>query len=479
MDETKKIAHNTIVQVLGKALTIVFALIGFGLTTRYLGQEGYGFLATIYAFLAIFGVLVDLGLQMTTTQLISDPEENESQILSNALTIRLIASIIFLSLAPLIVLFFPYSAIVKIGVALAAVGFIFNSLTATITSLFQKHLTIYKAVIADETAKVVYIGLIIFAVYFNLGLLGIIVALIIDSFINFAVLFYFARKQTLLRLSFNFAVWRKILTKTWPIALTIALNLIYFKGDIFIMSLIRSQAEVGLYGAPYRILEVLINISYLLLGLILPVLATAAAIKNFDKFKMMIQSTFNFLVVLTIPMIVGGYFLGESIMVFMAGPDFIISGQLIKILLLATGAIFVAGLFGYAVVALNQQKRMIKFYAVNALVSTVGYIYFISKYGYWGAAWMTVFTEMFILVTATYVMYQTIHFLPNLKLFTKSLIASLIMAIPLFVFPNLNIAIAIFAGVVVYFTALYLLKGFDKQTVLEIIKIKKDETNNN
>jgi len=472
MTETRKIAHNTIIQVLGKALTIVIGLIAFGLTTRYLGQEGFGFLATIYAFLAIFGILVDLGLQMTTTQLISDPNENESQILSNALTIRLIASIIFLSIAPLIIIFFPYPNIIKIGVALAAIGFIFNSLTSTITSLFQKHLNMYKAVIADEAAKITYLGLIVLVVYLNLGLLGIIAALIVDSIITFAILLYFGQKQTALKPSFDFTIWKKILTKTWPIALTIALNLIYFKGDIFIMSLIRTQAEVGLYGAPYRVLEILINISYLFLGLILPILTTAVVLKNFNKFKTIIQSAFDFLIILAIPMIVGGYFLGEQIMVLIAGVDFFISGQLIKILLIATGTIFIASLFGYAVVALNQQKRMIKFYAVNAIISIAGYIFFISKYGYWGAAWMTIFTEIFILVTAGYVMYQTVHFLPNLKFLTKSIIASLVMAVPLFVFPNLNILILIFAGVSVYLVALYMLKGFDKQFILDIIKFK-------
>ena len=479
MTEVQKIAHNTIIQVMGKALTIFFALIGFGLIARYLGQEGFGYFSTIYAFLAIFGILIDLGLQMTTTQLISDPNEDENKILSNALTIRLIASIIFLGLAPLIILLFPYPKIIKIGVAIATLGFVFHSLISTLTSLFQKYLIMHKFVISDIIAKIIFVGVVVSTIYFNWGLLGIIAAMVADGAFSFIILLYFATKLIKIRLAFEFSVWRKILNKTWPIALTIALNLIYFKGDIFIMSLIRSQAEVGLYGAPYKILEVLINIVYLFLGLILPLLATAVAIKNFDKLKIIIQSTFNFLIILTIPMIVGGFFLGRPLMIIMAGPDFAISGEIIKILLLATGAIYLAGLFGYVVVACNQQKKMIKFYAINALVSIIGYIIFISKYGYWGAAWMTVFTEMFILFTAAYVMWQTIKFFPNLKFLGKSLVASFIMAIPLYFLSNFNFAISIFIGILVYFTTLYLLGGFDKKTVLEIVKIKKDEPTNN
>lgn len=472
MIQARKIAHNTAIQVMGKAITISLALIGFGLMARYLGQVGFGQFATVYAFLAIFGILIDLGLQMTTTQLISDPAENESQILSNALTIRLVASVIFLGLAPLVGLLLPYPAIVKVGIGLAAVGFVFASLTSTLTSLFQKHLIIYKTVIAETLAKVIFVGVIGMAVYFDLGLKWIIAGVVLDSLIVFAVLFYFASTQVLLKPSFNFDVWKKILKKAWPIALTIALNLIYFKGDIFIMSLLRTQAEVGLYGAPYRILEVLINITYLFLGLILPLLVTAVAIKNFVQLKKIIQTSFDFLIILTIPMIVGGYFLADEVMVLMAGSNFAISGEIIKILLLATGAIFIAGLFGYVVVALNKQKEMIKFYAVNAVLSLVGYWYFISKYSFWGAAWMTVVTEIFILVSAWYVMRKTIEFSPNLKLVGKSLLASLVMAIPLFFFPSGNFIILIFVGGIIYLATLYILKGFDQKIIGAIIKIK-------
>src|SRR3989344_819416 len=110
MTTAKQIAQNTIIQVMGKALTIAVALIGFGLMTRYLGQTGYGYFSTVYGFLTIFGILVDMGLQMTATQLISDPRENESQILGNALTIRLLASLVFLAAAPLLVFFFNFNS---------------------------------------------------------------------------------------------------------------------------------------------------------------------------------------------------------------------------------------------------------------------------------------------------------------------------------------------------------------------------------
>ncbi|MDD2807282.1 MAG: flippase [Patescibacteria group bacterium] len=472
MTEIKKIAHNTIIQLLGKTITVAMALIGFGAMTRYLGQEGFGYYTTIYGFLAVFGILVDLGLQMTTTQLISDPNENESEILSNALSLRLVASLIFLGIAPLVIIFFPYPTIIKAGTIVAAIGFVFSSLVSTLTSYFQKHLIMHKLAIAEVVAKIIYLAGILLAIYFNLGLIAVIAAITLDSLLTLAILLYFADKKIKLKFEINQTVWKKILSQTWPIALTIALNLIYFKGDIIIMSLTRTQAEVGLYGAPYRVLDVLINTVYIFLGLILPILATAVAIKDFNKLKTTIQSAFDFLMMLAIPMVVGGYFLGRPLMALIAGADFIISGDIIKILLIATATIFIASLFGYAVVALNAQKQMIKFYFINAVVSIIGYLIFIPRYSYWGAAWMTVFTEGFILVTASYVLYKKISFLPKINLVAKIIVAAAVMGGTLAYFPTINLAASIVIGAAVYGLMLVLLGAINKKLVAEIISIK-------
>ena len=476
MNEVRQIAHNTIVQIIGKALTISLALISFGLIARYLGQIGFGHFSTIYAYMAIFGILVDLGLQMTTTKLIADPQADETKILNNALGLRLISSVVFLTIAGGVAWLMPYETVVKLGIIIAIVGFTSAALTTVLTSHFQKKLAMHQMVIAELTGKIISLLLIIAAINSNLGLLGIITATMLDSLIILVVAWQFGRRHLRLAFSFNWLVWQKIIAITWPIGLTIALNLIYFKGDIFIMSLLRRPEEVGLYGAPYRVLEVLINFIYLILGLLLPIMAAAWATNDLAKLRKVLQGGFDFLIILALPMIVGGYFVGKPLMILVAGSAFAISGEIIKILLLATGTIFIAGLFGYAIVAIGHQKQMIKFYAVNAIVAIIGYIYFIIQYSYWGAAWMTVVTELFILLSTVYVLKKEINFLPNLKIVAKTLAASLIMAMPLAFLPSVHFLILIILGTAVYFISLYLLKGFDKKLVLEIIRLKKNET---
>ena len=60
MSYTRKIAHNTIIQMIGKGVSTVIGVVVIGMLTRYLGEGGFGQYTTIMAFLQLFGVLVDM-----------------------------------------------------------------------------------------------------------------------------------------------------------------------------------------------------------------------------------------------------------------------------------------------------------------------------------------------------------------------------------------------------------------------------------
>ena len=73
MSLTRKIAHQTIIQTLGKVFGLVIALISIGLITRYLGAEKYGVYTAVLVFLNLFGVLADWGLHSMLIQFASQP----------------------------------------------------------------------------------------------------------------------------------------------------------------------------------------------------------------------------------------------------------------------------------------------------------------------------------------------------------------------------------------------------------------------
>ena len=155
MSLAKKIAHNTLAQIIGKIIATILGLFSLALITRYLGQAGFGEYTTITTFLTFFATIADLGLTLITVQMISGEKDNENKILNNLFSLRLVSALIFIGLAPLSVIFFPYSGTIKIGVLMAAASFFF-ALSQVIVGLFRK--TMYGA-ISGRIISVTYIGI--------------------------------------------------------------------------------------------------------------------------------------------------------------------------------------------------------------------------------------------------------------------------------------------------------------------------------
>ncbi|MFA5413693.1 MAG: flippase [Patescibacteria group bacterium] len=472
MSLTRQVAHNMIYQVGGKILSTILGLAALAMMTRYLGQDGYGGYTTIVSFLQFFGILVDFGLTLTTVQMISEPNADLNKITSNIFTLRFFSAVIFLGIAPLFVLFFPYSATLKIGVAITSFSFLFIALNQVLIGLFQKNLRMEKVAIAENIGRVVLVAGVATAIYLKAGLLAIMLTVILGSFANFLVNFLFSLKYVRIKFVFDWPIWKEIYRRSWPIGLSIVFNLIYLKADVIILSLFQSQATVGLYGASYRVLDVLTTLPMMFAGLILPVLTSSWAEKNLERFSRLIKKSFDFLMIVIVPIIFGTMLLGERIMSAMAGEDFKSSGVILKILILAAGAIFVGTLFGHVIVAIKKQKQMIWGYASVAFLSLAGYVIFIPLYTYWAAAWITFFSEGAIALLTFFVVWKNTRLIPSGKVLGKSILASLFMSAAIYFLIDMNLLLLIFLGAAIYFTMLYLLRGYNKETVIEILKLK-------
>ncbi len=471
MSYTRKIAHNTIIQIIGKGISTVIGIIVIGMLTRYLGQGGYGQYTTIMAFLQFFGVLVDMGLYIILVKKISEPGVDENKITSNIFTLRLISAIIFLGVAPLIVLLFPYPDIIKVGVAITTFSFLGITLNQALTGVFQKHLRMDKVVIAEVIGRLFLVGLTYYAIQQDMGLLWVMGAVVIGSLVNFSFTFLFSRQFVKIKLAFNFDVWKQVIKESWPIAVSIAFNLVYFKFDTIILSLFKDDATVGIYGASYKVLEVLTTFPAMFAGLVLPLLAAAWVAVDMEKFQRVLQKSFDAMVMIAVPLVVGTLFLAEPIMSLIA-PEFTDSGRVLQLLIIATGTIFVGNLFGNTVVALNQQKKMMWLYLVVAIVSVIGYLIFIPKYSYFGAAGMTIVAELMVTFSAMYIVLKYSRARLLFSVLVKAIISSLLMGLVLYFMSEMNLFLMLFTAVVVYLGSMLATKGISRDIIKEVTRLK-------
>jgi len=484
MNLSKKIAHNTLIQIAGKVVSTILGLFSIALITRYLGQSGFGEYTTIIAFLTFFAVMADLGLTLVTVQMISSPREDENKILNNLFSFRLVSIVLLLGLAPIIVQIFPYDRIVKIGVLITAIYFVFPALNQILVGLFQKKLSMDRAALAEIISRLVLITGIFIAIKWQTGLKGILVVTIISSLASFICHYFFALKYVRIKLEFDWAIWKKAFSYAWPIALTIIFNLIYLRADILILSLFKSSNDVGLYGAAYRIIDVLTTLPFMFAGLILPILTTAWLEKKYLYFHKVLQKSLEIMTITALPLIVGAQLLAEPVMIFIAGPEFSESGVILKPLMIGVAAIFIGTMFSHAAIAMHKQKKLIGFYAFTSISSLLAYLIFIPKFSYLGAAWVTVYSEVLIAILCVYCVFKYSRFIFKLKTFFKSLLASLVMGGFIYLLSNVyqnslsGLILIIILAIILYFLILYLLKGISPEDLESILKKQTGGTPN-
>ena len=310
-------------------------------------------------------------------------------------------------------------------------SFLFTSLVSTLVALFQKNLQMVKIASVQLLSKILLLTAVGIIIVLNLGLQSIFISASVVSLITFIILLHLIRGLATpirVRFTFDLPYWGTVFHKTWPIAVTTVLNLIYFKADTIILSLYHSQESVGLYGASYRVLEIISTFPHMFMGLVLPVMTTAWIASEHQRVQRIWEKTFGFFAYITLPLVFGALAVGRPLMVFIAGSEFELSGTILKILMLATAAIFFGTLYTYMVLIVERQRQMIKYFLGTAVVALIGYFSLIPAYSYWGAAWVTVLTEALIVVAAWWVVRTATRLTVPWAMIAKLIIASGIMS---------------------------------------------------
>ncbi|MFH1187642.1 MAG: flippase [bacterium] len=468
MSLSKKIAHNTLIQILGKIASSIFALLTIAALTRYLKPDGFGQYTIIIAFLSFFGILIDMGIYLTTLQMISDPANDSEKIFSNAFTMRVIVSATLLATAPFTVLFFPYPQIVKQGVFSAVFAFFFISLCQILHAPFQKELKMFRAELAEICAKFIILALVLGIIYLKLNLNFVMLCIVIGHFFHFLIKYFFAKIYIKIKFAFDKDIWIKIFYNSLPIALSIFFNLIYLRGDTIVLSLFASDVQIGFYGASYRVLDVLTTLPIIFAGLMLPLFTASWAGKNIDKLKKYLQVSFDVCAAIAIPIVIGTQFIATPVMTLAAGKEYFPSGPILKILIIAIAMVFFSTTFSHFIVAINQQKSMLLGYAITAILSIIGYFILIPRFYSFGAAWITVFSEGMMAIITLAIIYKKTKITLSVEKLFKSLFAGAVMAAVLYFIRNANLFIIILAGAAVYAGALYAIGGVDREMIRKL-----------
>ena len=463
MSVFRKITTNTLIASGARIVDTILAFFLIALLTRYLGKSGYGHYTTIAAYVHIFTSLANLGFYNILLRDIGKKDVNEKSLVSNTFTLRLVGLFVFLPLAVLISFLFPYSGMLRLGIAIAMIATIFISLSQVLIPVFQKRFKIVYVSIAELFNRLTYLGLAaLFLVKFKTGIIPIIWAMAIAALVNFAFVFFFTRKFTKVTLAFDKDKWKKILKQALPVGASIIFTLVYFRIDTVMLSLMKPAAHVGIYGLSYKVLESLIFFPAMFIGFFVPILSRYI-VNNKEKFKKVFQVALDTIILAIVPLVAGVLMVALPVVIFLGGVEFSESSNVLRVLSGAIGLIFLVSLFGQAIIILKKQFFSMWVYLAGAIFNVLANLYFIPRYSYLGAAITTSITELIITICLIVIVFKNLKYLPSLRILPKALLAVLPMIAFLFYFKHLHVLVLVLVGALIYGALIYLLGGISKK----------------
>jgi O-antigen/teichoic acid export membrane protein len=462
---TSRVAYNTIVQFAGKAITTVIGVMTLGFLTRYLSVTGYGEYTIVFAFLGIFAVIADFGLFSITVRDIAQTPDQKEKIFGNVFTLRIILAIGFLILAPLVAYFIPqYNHDIKAGIGICVFASFFVLLNQTLVAIFQVNLRMEKFVIIDTAGRAIILALVILCIKERLGFLFIIAANSLGNLATLILSLVLARPFIKIRLRFEREYLRHLIPEVLPLGAVAILGVVYSKIDQIILSLFWGSWEVGIYGAPYKILEILVSLPVMFVGSVLPIISKYLADHD-SRFFESLQRAFDFLALMALPTVFGVFAVAPAIIRVFAGHDFAPSAPLLRILILAVGLIFFGTLAGGTIIAAGLQKRLVKIYVISTAFNIVLNLILIPIYSFYAAAVTTVLTEAWACGAAYLIVWKHLGWKPRPDCLSKATLAALVMSVVVLVLKGTNLAVQIAIGGAAYFAVLFLTGGISRKMV--------------
>jgi O-antigen/teichoic acid export membrane protein len=429
----QRVATNTIFQLAGKAAVLAIAAASIVVLTRYLGPSDYGRYALALSFMQLFGVLADAGVTTIVVRELSREPRRGDELMANALTLRLLLALATIALAGLVSLLLPYEPDVRAAILLAGIPLLFGALNSAITALLQAELRMGRAAVADVIGRLAAFGAVLLVVALDLGFHAAIGAAGVGAAVTLLTTWTLVRPLARVRMAAAPEVWRPLLRASLPVGLALALNEAYVRADTVIISIYRDFDEVGLYSLAYRILELSTLLGAAFLTSIFPVMARRA---RDGRLRESVQVAWDVFLIAGAALAACGAVLAPEVVRVAGGDDFAGAADPLRVLLAAGAVAFVNGVIGYALIAVDRQRRALWLNATGLGVNVALNLVLVPPYGIVAAAVVTLFSELLVLAGGLWLAHRHLGFLPNARVLPAALAAAGVTAGVLALLPD-------------------------------------------
>lgn len=381
-------------QALGRVIGLFYTIF----LARNLGVSDFGLFTTALTYFSLVSSVADFGFNRFLIREVAKDQYKSSLLLLSISLLRLTVTAILLAILAIVLYLFDPDKM-RVSLTLLAVSAVLPlALAQTLDAIFVAFRKLQYSAFALVTLNVSTVFLGIVLINLGFGTMGAVVALILGQLIYLTVLWLLLTRQKIKLLStVKAAVLKEVTLGSLPYGLLGMLGLIYFRVDTLLLSYLRGNFEVGIYGAAYKFLEAVVFIPTVLSTALFPVLS-----KLHEQSPKQISSLYfksmKIMLLLSLGMVLG-YLTILPIFVRVLLPNYQSSVEVIKILSLAIPFMFLH--VPASSVVLSTEKylgKIILLSLIPLIFNVLMNLKFIPIYGFLAAAWITVASDVLSLL---------------------------------------------------------------------------------
>lgn len=452
----KNAAALSVASVLSKAVSAVVGIT----VTRYLGPETFGEYSAALAFVSTFILFADFGLSNYMVQEGSRDESVLPLFLGNTLLFKVFTSLAIYALMLVLMHSAGFNQSIQSMIIVFGLASGLNALNSTVYNYFQAKQQMYYAAFYQFLSTFLIGALTILVVVKKGNVVMITVTQLVAAVLISLMLYAHLRRH--IRLELDLRRLSGMLKQGLPYGIAVIFLYVYFQIDMFMLSLMRSTLEVGIYSAAYRLVAILLLIPGILTSVLYPILFQLG-VESKAKHQETIEKIFKVLSAVGIPGSVLLFVLANPLLTWLYNNRF---PQSIPIMMLLSWFFALECLsfsLGDVLTTTNRQWTRAKIQGGAALLNIIINLYAIPRYGIYGASVATLITELYVFVMFYGIVRHQVYKIQIWRQLPVVVLASMAMGFTAYLLRHLHpLASAGIAGILYLIILISLDKDFQR-----------------
>jgi O-antigen/teichoic acid export membrane protein len=253
---------------------------------------------------------------------------------------------------------------------------------------------------------------------------------------------------------------RWMMRTSFPLMINLLLATIFFRIDVLLLKPLKGDEVVGYYSAAIKYVDGLLIIPQYFTQAIFPLMSRFAATSRESLMRAYVLSL-RLLLIVALPIAAGMPFIAEGLILVLGGAEYLPHSKIaLQLIIWFLPFSFVNSVTQYVLIAVDQQRFLTKAFLIGVTFNIVANLIFIPLFSYQGAAVVTIFSELALLVPFYYAVRKHVGTLPWVSLIWQPAVASVVMVGVMWLLRGLSWLLLIPVGGVVYLAVLALVGGF-------------------